>query len=170
MAVFSCPMLLRNTRKEVRVMEPQKPASAASRGVMCGFVPRRLEIQGRPELGIFPFNVLFAKHGTRAGRRVLGVALYQPDLASFRRDANKCVMEYRNAYGGGSRLVIEYDQSAGRYWGQKLVNDQVVGMAAGGEWSIFFAHFTALGLTDGETCEFHELHSEAQNGGGAAGG
>jgi hypothetical protein len=149
-------------------MEQPEAASAGHREVRCGFVPRRLEIQGRPELGDFPVNVLFARSGTRGGRRVLGVALYEPDLSSFRRDADKCVMEYRNAYGGRSRLVIEHDQSTGRYLGHKLVNNQEVGMAGGGDWPMFFTHFTALGLAGGERCEFHEVSSETgdQAGGG----
>lgn len=127
------------------------------RGVFFGFVPHRLEIEGRPEFNIFPFNVLFAQQTVKDGKTIRGHAVYEPDLASFKQDREKYSMYYHNAYGGHSWLIIEYDSVRKSYIGKKIVNDKDAGMACGTEWNMFFAHFTALGLTNGERCQFNEI-------------
>lgn len=122
-----------------------------------GFVPHPLEITERPELNVFPLNMLFAKRGIKNGKNVMGTALYEPNLESFKREGEKCSMEYRNTHGGTSRLVIEYDMLKKSYHGEKLVNGESAGMASGPEWKMFFVHFTLLGLTKGEMCEFEDI-------------
>jgi len=125
-----------------------------SKGVRFGFVPHRLEIKERPELNIFPFNVLFVQNKIVNGKTIVGSALYEPDLGSFKIYGEKRSMEYHNIYGGKSWLVIEYDVSEKSYLGKKIVNGESVGMAVGAQWNMFFVHFTALGLANGEGCEF----------------
>lgn len=126
-------------------------------GVFFGFVPHRLEIDGRTELNIFPFNVLFAKYKVENGKTVMGSALYEPDLESFQQKGDKNLMYYHNAYGGKSWLLIEFDSNRKSYLGKKVVDGKDVGMATGMEWNMFFAHFTALGLTNGERCKFEKI-------------
>ena len=121
------------------------------------FVPYPLEIKERPELDVFPLNVLFAKLGIRNGKNAMGTALYEPNLESFKREENKCSIEYYNIHGGKSRLVIEYDMLRKSYHGEKVVNGELAGMASGPEWKMFFVHFTMLGLTKGEMCEFEDI-------------
>lgn len=127
------------------------------RGVLFGFVPHRLEIEGRSELNIFPFNVMFARYKVENGKIIMGNAIYEPDLGSFKQDGNVSSMEYHNAYGGNSQLVIEYDKLKKSYHGIKIVNGKSVGEAGGPEWYMFFVRFTALGLSLGEKCEFEEI-------------
>lgn len=127
------------------------------RGVFFGFVPNHLEIKNRDELKLFPFNVLFAQYKVVNGQTIMGTALYEPDLNSFECDSQKMRMNYHNAYGGKSWLAIEFDIDKRSYFGTKYVNEKNVGMATGIEWSMFFAHFTALGLTNGERCMFDEI-------------
>jgi hypothetical protein len=122
-----------------------------------GFVPHPLEIEERPELNVFPLNVLFAKFGTKNGKNVIGTALYEPNLESFKREGEKYSMEYRNAYGGDCWLLVTYDSAEKSYKGEKFVNGKSVGMAFGKEWQMFFVHFTALGLINGEQCKFEKL-------------
>jgi len=122
-----------------------------------GFVPHCLDIKERPELNIFPRNVLFADHGTRNGKNVMGDALYEPDLESYSRKRNRCSMKYHNVDGGNHWLVIKYDFLEKRYQGEKFVNGKSVGQAFGQEWNMFFVHITMLGLSVGERCKFEEI-------------
>lgn len=127
------------------------------RGVFFGFIPHPLEIDERPDLRVFPFNVLFAQYKVEDGKTIMGSALYEPDLGSFRQEGEKSSMHYHNIYGGKSWLVIEFDSAKKSYLGKKTVDDKNAGMAIGAEWNMFFAHFTALGLTNGEKCKFEEV-------------
>ncbi len=128
---------------------------SAEQEILFGFVPHRLEMEERLELNIFPFNVLFAQHGTKDGKRVYGSAVYEPDIQSYRSEGELRSMRYLNGYGGNSMLIISYDTKKAEYHGEKFVNGKSVGMAYGGNnWNLFFAHFTALGLANGERCKF----------------
>lgn len=122
-----------------------------------GFVPHQLKIKERPELDVFPLNVAFAKFGTRNGKNVMGTALYEPNLESFKQEEDKCSMKYHNAYGGDCWLLVTYDLAGKSYTGEKFINGKSVGISFGPEWKIFFAHFAILGLTNGERCEFEEI-------------
>ena len=122
-----------------------------------GFVPYPLEIKERPELDVFPLNVLFGKFGTRNGKNVFGTALYKPNLESFKREENKCSMKYHNAYGGDCWLLVTYDLAKKSYRGEKFINGKSVGISDGLEWKMFFVHFGILGLTNGEKCEFEYI-------------
>jgi len=126
-------------------------------GVPFAFIPHQLEIANHPELNVFPFNVMFAKYKVENGKTIMGTSLYEPDLGSFRQESSKYFMEYHNIYGANSWLEIEYDIAQKSYLGKKLVNKETVGMATGGDWKMFFIHFTALGLANGEHCEFKDV-------------
>lgn len=132
------------------------------RGVFFGFIPHRLEIEDRPDLNVFPFNVLFAQYKVENGKTIMGSALYEPDLGSFQRNGEKSSMHYHNIYGGKSWLIIEFDPVKKSYLGTKIVDEKNAGMATGVEWNMFFAHFTALGLTNGEKCKFEEVAKNAE--------
>lgn len=122
-----------------------------------GFVPHRLNIKERPELNIFPQNVLFASQGIRNGKNVFGDALYEPDLKSYTRKHNESSLNYHSVYGGNHWLVVKYDFLEKRYQGEKFVNGKSVGQAYGLKWEMFFVHFTMLGLSVGERCRFDEI-------------
>lgn len=94
-------------------------------------MPRPIETEGRPELDVFPFNVLFAKLGTRNGKNVMGTALYEPNLESFKREEDECSMKYHNAYGGDCWLLVTYDLAKKSYRGEKFVNGKSVGISFG---------------------------------------
>jgi hypothetical protein len=129
----------------------------AKRGVLYAFIPNCLEINGRPELAVFPFNVVFAKYKKENGQTVMGAAVYEPDLASLKKTGEIYSMEYNNIYGGKNWLVIEYDANLKSYLGNKYVNGKSAGQATGIDWKMFFVHFTALGLSSGEQCESKPL-------------
>ncbi|MBU3922683.1 hypothetical protein KJ684_00390 [Patescibacteria group bacterium] len=131
--------------------------NSLKRGVLFGFVPKTLEIKERPELNVFPFNVLFMNFKQENGKRISGTAIYEPDLASFQKDTDKWSMCYYNVYSRKDWLLIEYDIVKKSYFGEKFVNGKSVGMADGSKWNGFFMHFTALGLSNGEQCKFETV-------------
>lgn len=118
----------------------------------AGNIPRRLKIKERPELNVFPLNVLFSQVTTKEGKMLGASALYEPDLESFKVDGKECSMKYHNVYGDSSWLVIKYNLSEKSYFGEKVVNGKTFGCAGGKEWRMFFFHFTILGLDQGEAC------------------
>jgi hypothetical protein len=133
---------------------------ALSKGVQFGFIPCHLNIPDRPELGLFPLNVLFAKSKNGENEKIISAtALYEPMLSTFKLDQKQCSMEYFNVYGHGSWLLITYDRKNDLYRGEKYVGETKVGGAWGKEWRMFFVHFTMLGLSDGEQCEFNDINS-----------
>ena len=128
--------------------------TSLKRGVFYGFVPQHLEIKDRPELNIFPLNVMFMQFKVINGETVSGSALYQPELGSYRQEGDRQSMEYRNVYGPSNYLTIQYDKTKHHYQGEKIVGGVSVGLATGPDWQMFFVHFTALGLANGERCKF----------------
>lgn len=131
------------------------------RGVLYGFVPCRLELEDRPELHAFPLNVMFMQYKTENGKIINGTALYEPDLGSYKQEGEVSSVEYHNKYGLQDWLVIEYDRAEHSYLGKKMVNGESVGWAVGTEWRMFFVHFTALGLANGEQCKFEDVPPRA---------
>lgn len=124
------------------------------RGILLGFVPSKLEIEGRPELSVFSLNVMFMQQKNENGKVISGTALYEPDVESHTDDGSVCTLRYHNIYGGDSHLMIHYYKNDKRYVGFKYVNGQSIGSAAGNNWQNFFLHFTMIGLVNGEQCEF----------------
>ena len=123
-----------------------------------GFVPHLLEIEERPELNVFPLNVLFASWTIRSGIRIMGSAQYEPDFTTFKQNGAESSMKYRNKYGGDCWLKITHNAGEGiKYHGEKHINGKSVGIASGAHSQGFFVHFTALGLTNGEQCKFKKI-------------
>jgi hypothetical protein len=85
----------------------------------------------------------------------MGSAPYQP---AFRRvaklDDGRYLLRYENEYGARGELMIYYDPEKGHWYGEKYIASVSAGSASGAEWRNFFIHFTALGLANGEPCEF----------------
>lgn len=127
---------------------------SAGKSIFFSFVPKRLEIEGRPELNNFPFNVLFGRNKSEDEEAIMASALYEPDIMSFKKDGNEWSMNYHNVYGGNSWLSIVYDEVKNSYVGTKFINGESSGMAFGGQWDMFFIHFTMLGVAKGEMCKF----------------
>jgi len=127
------------------------------RGVLYGFIPRRLKINDRPELNSFSFNVFFARYKLENEKLIMGIAIYEPDLMSLKKVGNEWSMNYHDVYGGDCWLVIIYDEVENSYVGKKFINGKSAGMAFGSQWNMFFIHFTTLGLADGEMCKFKEI-------------
>jgi hypothetical protein len=116
------------------------------------FVPKHLDVPGRPELSKFPLNVVFASIGKSGGETVIGTAVYDPEVDSYAESGNTSGVRYRNAYGEGSLLIITYDKDSSTYVGEKWLQGQKVNVAVGRDWDRFFHSFTASGVAPGEPC------------------
>jgi hypothetical protein len=127
---------------------------STNKSIFFSFIPKRLEIKERPELNIFPFNVLFGRNKSKDGKMIMASALYEPDIMSFKKAGNEWSMNYHNVYGGNSWLSIVYDEVKNSYVGTKFINGESSGMAFGGQWDMFFIHFTMLSVAKGEMCKF----------------
>lgn len=126
-------------------------------GILYGFIPKELQIEGRPELNVFPFNVLFMRFKQEGGKTISGSAVYNPNIDSLQQGVDKWSLRYNNAYGGNHWLIIEYDIVNKSYHGKKFVNGKCVGITDGLEWKGFFIHLTMLGLSNGEQCRFEAV-------------
>jgi hypothetical protein len=124
-----------------------------------GFVPRHLEIKDRPELNLFPLNLLFV--GLQKNNEddlIMGSSVYEPDLSTFRLDNDMFSLRYDNIYGDGW-VVIEFNTSTRTYLGTKYINGVSVGSAIGMDWSMFFVHLTGIGLVNYERCKLEKVPS-----------
>lgn len=124
----------------------------------CAFVPNKLEIDGRPELSIFPFNVLFHGFAIKDNKLWSAYALYEPELDSYKEEDGKQKMKFTNKYGADCWLEIIYDKKEQRYEGTKHIGNDLNGQAFGrNNWNLFFIHLTMLGLGEGEACMFEDF-------------
>lgn len=146
-------------------IDKKKAEDALRHGVLTGFIPHQLEIPTRPDLSVFPLNVLFAKKKIENDQVISGSALYVPELDTLMLSGRNISMRYRNSHGGDSYLIIEYNFLKKTYTGSKFVHEKLVGMADGPEWNWFFVHFTILGLANGERCLFDAPKSITESGG-----
>lgn len=129
-----------------------------------GFIPNQLVVEHKPEYSRFPLNILFAKWKLENGNVVQGLALYEPDLSSFREwraDDGTVLgakMFYNNRYSHDSDnkwyISIFWDGRDSSYVGSKYRDGELVARVTERGWTEFFAHFTALGLEQGEQCRF----------------
>ncbi len=118
------------------------------------FIPTRLKIINRPELSNFPFKVMFSSSQMEGEKVKTGYAYYVPIIDTFEDDGVNQKMKYRNMYGGDGWLKIIYHREDDSYAGEKYVSGKLVGVEGNKNWKWFFVHFTALGLSSGEACEF----------------
>lgn len=117
------------------------------------FIPRHLEIKERPELNIFPYNVLIAMYRVNSeGKTERGLVIYEPDLSTYKDSELMQSMRYQNIYGSISSLLILYDKSKKSYECEKYLNGERIGLASGPNWNSFFVHVGVLGLADREPC------------------
>ena len=121
-----------------------------------GFIPKRLEMPDRPELSVFPYNVLFMSMKLQSGKKIIGTALYEPEVETYKETGNKMKMRYRNVYGGNNWLEITYEPERDYYVGRKYINGKQEGTGFALGWKMFFFYFTALGVIHGETCLLEE--------------
>jgi hypothetical protein len=125
-----------------------------------GFVPRRLET-ANADLSHFPLNLLFVAYRQRGARVISSTALYHPVLSTLSKTADALEMQYTNQFCDHCRVKLRYDLITGGYTGQKFIGDRLAWETMGSEWNSFFGRFTAMGLANGERCQFKFVRSTA---------
>lgn len=151
-------------------MENKKESLPPKLRGFVGYIPKTLRLEDKPELAIFPFNVLIARYTVRDGKNVLGSALYEPDLSSLIIDGeDNLIMNYYNRYDRRYylKMIIEKGHKSRRC--EKYREIENIGTTDGvidwenqdKSWSLFFQHVALLGLDNGETCRFEEIGSKA---------
>ncbi len=140
----------------------------------CAFIPGHLEIPEKPELRVFPYNILFMSYANIDGVDTSGTALYLPDVESYTVNDKAESMRYFNqhqkangdhfktttkpaSYDGQDYIDISYIRDSDRYEAEKYVAGQNTSTTYGVGWKVFFVHLTMVGLKAGEGCEFKPL-------------
>jgi len=124
-----------------------------------GFIPSPLLIEDRPELAVFPLNVMFVSLANIDGVDTSGTALYEPNILSYVVEAKVRSMRYYNKYSEEDYIDIKHYINADRYEyeGDKYVKNSHVLSAYGASWKGFFIHLTIKGLSKDEGCMFSKL-------------
>ena len=114
------------------------------------FVPKRLEIEGRPELNNFSLNIMFMSickaddnHQTEL------TVIYLPDFATYQENDKEQKMKYFNSLDKSRKFWLEiiYSKEKGSYTGNKFYEKKILGSAYGKKWDMFFVHLTLLGVS-----------------------
>lgn len=130
-------------------------------GSLYAFIPKPLEIEEKPELNVFSYNVLIAMFRTNEqGKSEMGSVVYNPDFSTYKKDGQTKSLSYLNIYNHEYRLDISYNENENVYRCDKFKGEERLGIAEGKEWNRFFIQVGVLGLAVGETCEFQEIKSK----------
>lgn len=115
------------------------------------FIPKHLEIEGRPELYHFSNTIVIAR-ATQApdGKLYMAQATYQPDLESYAQAEHKTTMRYPNSIDEQYYFDIRYSPEGITYCAIKYKCKESVGMAFGKTWEALYAHVGQIGLVIGE--------------------
>ncbi len=119
-----------------------------------GFIPQKLQIKDKPELDVFPLNIMFMNYRYYYGRLQSGVSLYEPALQSYEDIIDMQRLMYCNIYNPENKIIIVYYPENGKYVGYKYINGKCVQEACGPDWKLFFIHLTIIGPLSGERCKF----------------
>ena len=114
------------------------------------YIPRPIEIPGYPELSVFPLTVLFQSSKTVKEGTLLGLAVYVPDVETYRDGPDEVVMDYYNRVDHRYHLEITYVKADGSYRGVRYNGEGVKAWTVGKDWRHFFGHLGMVGLIDGE--------------------
>lgn len=120
-------------------------------------IPRPLVLADRPELEVFPLNIMFMGFFNIDGVDTCATAIYEPFLPSYVNDDIIQSIRYYNARREEDYIAIRYDPITGKYEGDKYINSKLVRSAYGTAWKAFFLHLTIGGLNIGEACVFEPM-------------
>ena len=117
------------------------------------FIPKNLIVEGREELNDFPFNVLFEGKRNINGLSVGVIVLYLPNLSSFSQKGDTKVLEYKNSEDPRFKLVFSYNTKSKKHTCEKYKDNDLVGIADGGDdWDRFFIQVALLRIHEEENC------------------
>jgi hypothetical protein len=135
-------------------------------GRLYCFLPEPLNIVGKPEYLVFPFNVFVSRHQIKDIDAVKGLVFwvyYEPDLSSFNHDsAEELSMNYYNRYNHDYYLKImvntdNKERVCAKYFKDKCLEKTI----SDNDWNSFFTRVAVLGLAKNETCMCQEVGDNA---------
>lgn len=156
-------VLMENNNLKERLKDLKKNPN-----VPYAYIPKPIVVLDEPKFSRFPFCILFASYRMHEGRLQSGAAFYHPDLSSYRETDSGFTMFYRNRDGWSGdaadskndwRVVVGWSAKENHWVGLKFRGTEAVQSEEGSDWEEFFIRFTALGLADGEMCEFSDVES-----------
>jgi len=114
------------------------------------FIPRRLNIDDRPELNNFPFNVLFGTSCIADDGVNLQTAEYLPDFSSYQENNDEQRMKYFNRLDADRRFWLEiiYSKKDKSYQGNRYYQNELISITDGKNWDGFFVHLTMSGIAE----------------------
>lgn len=118
-------------------------------------IPKRLEVENRPELKEFPLNILFGQLKTEGNYPVIASALYEPELTSYQAKENGEILVYNNTISAIAIVTITRRKDG--WTGTKSVNGEEAFVTMGSTWEAFFTHLTMMGLHRGEPYKLEPL-------------
>ena len=124
------------------------------------FIPCHLAIKDRPDLNVFPLNIMFMSLANIQGVDASGTSLYEPDLTSYRKNKRNVCMRYYNKYCNKDYINITYYFDKHNYEGTKYIKGKKLLTAHGKDWKTFFIHLTMNGLCIEEECKFKPIKDE----------
>lgn len=127
------------------------------------FIPKHLEIENRPDLGVFPNKIVYMSYRLdHDGNRICGSSQYAPVLKTLKQAEDCWELRYQNEYGENSWLRIIYYPDSGKRIGEKYVREKLVGITVGeADWKEFFIQLTMTGLQNDEDCVYRRPQSNA---------
>lgn len=112
------------------------------------FIPRPFEMPERPELSVFPQNILIA--GFKENIEDVMIAGYIPDLETYILNEYVRSLKYLNNLDSNHWLEISYDEDKSAWSIEKYYQDKLLGNVYGIEWQGFFYQLGLLGLGEEE--------------------
>ncbi len=121
------------------------------------FIPSRLEIEGKPNLSFFPYNVFIMRYCNYQGKPATASVTYNPAFETLKESEAEQSMDYLNIYNPIFRLHIIYKKQKGSYSCEKYQGNKLLGISGGSSWNGFFTHVGLLEFEIGETCFFEPI-------------
>jgi len=117
-----------------------------------GFIPSKLAVLGRPELGEFPNCIVFMSLVRSRGVVGNAEASYDPLISSFQpgdQDSRGASLDYYNRYDPSRAILTIFVNREGPlpFQALKRVDNSLVATVVGEDWETFFRNLTLLGLT-----------------------
>ena len=129
------------------------------------FIPQHLEVEGRPDLEVFPAGIAFGsglpfgeEYGVE-GYRV--ISFYEPVIASHLDRPDGPKLRYVNRGSDADIVDIQYDPVSGGYRAIKIVAGKIYRRVEGSDWDSFFQDLTGPGIAPGEEYGLHKLGESA---------
>ena len=132
-------------------MSRQDGSAGAS---FLAFIPEQIEAGWHERWGPlagFPVNIQYAAKLPRPNKEAaIVVALYEPDLGTFRETETARKMAYFNTRGGNFRVEVVLQKENGRLDTFKYEGDRLIAEATGSDFDGAMLQTTMIGIQKGE--------------------